>query len=63
MELKLWLTRDPQTPEMLYTKTAQFEKGVYTFWDTTQWCRVNKEFVLFYDALETPPSAEGSAPS
>lgn len=51
-ELKTWLTKDLNTPDTAYTKTTQYEKGVYTFWDIVGWCRVNKEFILYYDMLE-----------
>jgi CCR4-NOT transcriptional regulation complex NOT5 subunit len=51
-ELKTWLTKDPSAPEMLFTKTPQYEKGVFTFWDLNSWCKVNREFILYYDMLE-----------
>jgi CCR4-NOT transcription complex subunit 2 len=61
-ELKTWLTKEPNAPDSLYTKTAQFEKGVYLFWDVGRWCKVSKEFVLHYDLIEDRLNAGGSSP-
>eukprot|EP00158_Paraphelidium_tribonemae_P005398 Partr_v1_DN27317_c0_g1_i2_m46540 putative CCR4-NOT transcription complex subunit 2 len=51
-DLKLWLTKDSNVPESMFTQTAQYEKGIYVFWDIQHWCRVSKEFVVYYDMLE-----------
>ncbi|GAA6014303.1 hypothetical protein JCM10207_005414 [Rhodosporidiobolus poonsookiae] len=50
-ELRLWLTKEAGTEPV--QKTATFERGSYIFFDPVLWERVRKEFVLFFDALET----------
>ena len=51
-ELKVWLTKDPNVPDSMFSQTPQYEKGVYIFWDIQQWAKVTKDFVVYYDMLE-----------
>ncbi|KPV72452.1 uncharacterized protein RHOBADRAFT_18165, partial [Rhodotorula graminis WP1] len=50
-ELRLWLTKEAGTEPV--QKTATFERGSYIFFDPVLWERVRKEYVLFFDQLET----------
>ncbi|KAL1918189.1 uncharacterized protein VTP21DRAFT_3455 [Calcarisporiella thermophila] len=50
-DLRLWLTRKQgQEP---YVKTQAFERGLFIFFDPATWEKVEKEYVLVYDALES----------
>ena len=50
-ELKIWLTKDPNIPDSVFTQTSQYEKGVYVFWDIQHWCKVSKEFLVYFDMI------------
>jgi len=61
-ELRLWLTKEPGSEAIV--KGAGFERGIYLFFDPSQWARVKKEWVLYYDQLEerAPVSPQGNRP-
>lgn len=48
-ELKVWLTKDPGAEPL--QQNAHYERGIYTFFDTSTWERVKKEYVLYYQAI------------
>ncbi|GJN92820.1 hypothetical protein Rhopal_005858-T1 [Rhodotorula paludigena] len=54
-ELRLWLTKEAGTEPV--QKTATFERGSYIFFDPVLWERVRKDYVLFFDQLETIPAS------
>ncbi|GAA6053938.1 hypothetical protein JCM3770_004631 [Rhodotorula araucariae] len=58
-ELRLWLTKEAGTEPV--QKTATFERGSYIFFDPVLWERVRKEYVLFFDQLETRRAEVGRA--
>jgi CCR4-NOT transcription complex subunit 2 len=60
-ELKVWLTKDPSSPDHLYTKSQNAEKGPYIFFDTNLWCKTSHDFVLFYDSLDDRSGKSGGA--
>ncbi|KAJ2721895.1 transcriptional regulator [Coemansia sp. Benny D115] len=49
-ELRVWLTKDPDTPSTAHTPRG--EQGVFVFFDPGVWQKVKKEFVVYYDHLE-----------
>ncbi|KAK7204088.1 hypothetical protein BZA70DRAFT_239996 [Myxozyma melibiosi] len=48
-ELKVWLTKEPGAEPI--QQNVHYERGVYTFFDTSTWERVKKEYVLYYQAI------------
>lgn len=50
-DLHLWLTKDVGSEPT--QKTATYERGTYVFFDPNTWERVQKEFVLVFEHLET----------
>lgn len=50
-DLHLWLTKDVGSEPT--QKTATYERGTYIFFDPNIWERVQKEFVLVFEHLET----------
>jgi hypothetical protein len=50
-DLHLWLTKDVGTEPT--QKTATYERGSYIFFDPNTWEKVQKEFVLVFEHLET----------
>ncbi|KAJ2306735.1 transcriptional regulator [Coemansia sp. RSA 2706] len=49
-ELRLWLTKDPETQPS--ARTPRGEQGVFIFFDPGVWQRVKKEFLVLYELLE-----------
>ncbi|KAJ2161582.1 transcriptional regulator [Coemansia sp. RSA 552] len=49
-ELRLWLTKDPETQPT--TRTSRGEQGVFIFFDPGVWQKVKKEFLVLYEFLE-----------
>ena len=56
-DLHLWLTKDVGTEPT--QKTATYERGSYIFFDPNTWEKVQKEFVLVFEHLETRVSGHG----
>lgn len=54
-DLHLWLTKDVGSEPT--QKTATYERGTYIFFDPNIWERVQKEFVLVFEHLETRVSS------
>ena len=50
-DLHLWLTKDVGSEPT--QKTATYERGSYIFFDPNAWEKVQKEFVLVFEHLET----------
>lgn len=50
-DLHLWLTKDVGSEPS--QKTATYERGSYIFFDPNAWEKVQKEFVLVFEHLET----------
>ena len=59
-ELKLWLTKDASTESV---KGVGFERGVFIFFDPTQWSRVKKEWVVYFDQIEERAPTTGAPPT
>lgn len=49
---RIWITRNGVEP---HQKASQFERGVYTFFDTSTWKKATKELTVYYDNLERQP--------
>ncbi|KAJ1951154.1 transcriptional regulator [Linderina macrospora] len=49
-ELRLWLTKDPDSRPT--AQTPRGEQGVFIFFDTNVWQKVKKEFLILYELLE-----------
>ncbi|KAJ2081216.1 transcriptional regulator [Coemansia sp. RSA 988] len=49
-ELRLWLTKDPETQPT--ARTPRGEQGVFIFFDPGVWQKVKKEFLVLYELLE-----------
>jgi len=58
-DLHLWLTKDVGTEPT--QKTATYERGSYIFFDPNTWEKVQKEFVLVFEHLETRHRGTGAA--
>ena len=58
-DLHLWLTKDVGSEPS--QKTATYERGSYIFFDPNTWEKVQKEFVLVFEHLETRHRGTGSA--
>lgn len=58
-DLHLWLTKDVGSEPT--QKTATYERGTYIFFDPNIWERVQKEFVLVFEHLETRVSTARQA--
>jgi hypothetical protein len=48
-ELQMWITKEP---EMVPTRTAAYEKGVFWVFDSHRWERERREMTVRYDDLE-----------
>ncbi|KAK9463531.1 uncharacterized protein V1516DRAFT_644957 [Lipomyces oligophaga] len=48
-DLKMWLTKDPGVEPI--AQNMHYERGVYTFFDTTVWDKVKKEYILYYQSI------------
>jgi hypothetical protein len=46
--------KELNAPDVVYTPTesGDGEKGVYIFWDIMHWCRITKDFAVYYGMLE-----------
>ncbi|KAJ2782335.1 bck1-like resistance to osmotic shock [Coemansia interrupta] len=49
-EMRLWLTKDPESQPT--ARTQRGEQGVFVFFDPSVWQKVKKEFMVFYEHLE-----------
>ncbi|KAJ2822654.1 transcriptional regulator, partial [Coemansia erecta] len=49
-ELRLWLTKDPETQTI--ARTPRGEQGVFIFFDPGAWQKVKKEFMVMYEMLD-----------
>ncbi|KAJ1865098.1 transcriptional regulator [Coemansia sp. RSA 989] len=49
-ELRLWLTKDPETQPT--ARTPRGEQGIFIFFDPGVWQKVKKEFLVLYEMLE-----------
>ncbi|KAJ2848242.1 transcriptional regulator [Coemansia brasiliensis] len=49
-ELRLWLTKDPETQPT--ARTPRGEQGIFIFFDPSVWQKVKKEFLVLYEMLE-----------
>ncbi|KAJ2497154.1 transcriptional regulator, partial [Coemansia sp. RSA 2049] len=49
-ELRLWLTKDPDSQPV--ARTPRGEQSVFIFFDPTVWQKVRKEFLVLYEMLE-----------
>ncbi|KAJ1819593.1 transcriptional regulator [Coemansia sp. RSA 2599] len=62
-ELRLWLTKDPDSQPT--ARTQRGEQGVFIFFDPGVWQKVKKEFMVLYEHLEDrgplPANAESAA--
>lgn len=58
-DLHLWLTKDINSEPI--QKTSTFERGSYIFFDPNSWEKVQKEFVLVFEHLETRHRGTGQA--
>lgn len=58
-DLHLWLTKEAGSEPT--QKTATYERGSYIFFDPNTWERVQKEFVLVFEHLETRHRGSGAA--
>ncbi|KAJ1735607.1 transcriptional regulator [Coemansia biformis] len=58
-ELRLWLTKDPETQPTV--RTARGEQGVFIFFDPGIWQRVKKEFLVLYELLEDQGALSANA--
>lgn len=57
-DLHLWLTKDVGSEPT--QKTATYERGSYIFFDPNSWEKVQKEFVLVFEHLETRHRGTGA---
>ncbi|KAJ1892260.1 transcriptional regulator [Kickxella alabastrina] len=62
-ELRLWLTKDPDSPST--ARSPRGEQSVFIFFDPGVWQKVKKEYMVIYDMLEerTPLSAAATTES
>ncbi|KAI9501585.1 hypothetical protein BX070DRAFT_228095 [Coemansia spiralis] len=61
-ELRLWLTKDPDSQPI--ARTPRGEQGVFVFFDPGVWQKVKKEFLVLYEMLEDRGSlSAGSEPA
>lgn len=51
-ELRLWLTKDPESQQPPTARTPRGEQGVFIFFDPGQWQKIKKEFLVVYELLE-----------
>ncbi|KAJ2761125.1 transcriptional regulator [Coemansia nantahalensis] len=58
-ELRLWLTKDPETQPA--ARTARGEQGVFVFFDPSIWQRVKKEYLVMYELLEDQGALSANA--
>ncbi|KAJ1773982.1 transcriptional regulator [Coemansia sp. RSA 1843] len=49
-ELRLWLTKDPDSQPI--ARTPRGEQGVFIFFDPGVWQKIKKEFLVLYEMLE-----------
>lgn len=49
---RIWITRSGTEP---HQKAANFERGVYTYFDTSAWKKLTKELTVYYENLERQP--------
>ncbi|KAJ1720604.1 transcriptional regulator [Coemansia erecta] len=49
-EMRLWLTKDPESQPT--ARTQRGEQGIFVFFDPSVWQKVKKEFMVFYEHLE-----------
>ncbi|KAJ1824945.1 hypothetical protein GGH91_001684 [Coemansia sp. RSA 2671] len=60
-ELRLWLTKDPDTQPT--ARTPRGEQSVFIFFDPGVWQKVKKEFLVIYEMLEDRGAAGQGEPA
>ncbi|KAJ2453851.1 transcriptional regulator [Coemansia sp. RSA 2336] len=58
-ELRLWLTKDPETQPT--ARTPRGEQGIFIFFDPGVWQKVKKEFLVLYEMLEDQSTLSANA--
>ncbi|KAJ2688093.1 transcriptional regulator, partial [Coemansia spiralis] len=58
-ELRLWLTKDPETQPA--ARTVRGEQGMFVFFDPSIWQRVKKEYLVMYEMLEDQGALSANA--